>query len=98
MVYDSTGSLLKNIQSEGSTSFTQLQRSIQAGCTNESLTKDLESLTLNFGLFVANQDRFQDASEILEPVALGSVLTQAGEDANRLWEYCRKRCEEQLEQ
>ena len=75
-----------------------LQRSIRAGCTNESLTKDLESLTLNFGLFVANQDRFQDAAEILEPVALSSVLTQAGEDAYRLWEYCRKRCEEQLEQ
>ncbi len=71
-----------------------LQRSIQAGCTNESLTKDLESLTLNFGLFVANQDLFHDAAEILEPIAAGPTLTQAGEDAHRLWKYCRKQCEE----
>jgi hypothetical protein len=75
-----------------------LQRSIQAGCTNESLIRDLESLSLNYGLFVANQDRFRDAIEILEPVALtansggADTATDVGRDAYKLWEYCRARC------
>lgn len=74
-----------------------LQRSIQAGCTNESLIRDLESLSLNYGLFVANQDRFRDAIEILEPVALtansgAAAATDVGRDAYKLWEYCRARC------
>ena len=68
-----------------------LQRSIKAGCTNESLTRDLESLSLNYGLFVANQDRFRDAVEILEPVAAIDASTEAGKDAYRLWTYCRDR-------
>jgi hypothetical protein len=68
-----------------------LRRSIRAGCTNESLTRDLESLSLNYGLCVANQDRFRDAAEILEPVAK-NPSTNAGRDAHRLWKYCIERC------
>ncbi len=70
---------------------TILQRSIKAGCANESLTRDLESLSLNYGLFVANQDRFHDAAEILEPVADANASTEAGRDAYRLWKYCKER-------
>lgn len=69
-----------------------LQRSIKAGCTNESLTRDLESLSLNYGLFVANQDRFCDAAEILEPVADATASNEAARDAYRLSKYCRDRC------
>ena len=78
-----------------------LQRSIRAGCTNESITRDLESLSLNYGLFVANQDRFCDATEILEPVAKSvgtaggtsaAAATDAGKDAYRLWKYCSAGC------
>jgi hypothetical protein len=76
-----------------------LHRSIKAGCTNESLIRDLDSLSLNYGLFVANQDRFRDAIEILEPVAVSAnsggaaaaAATDVGRDAYRLWEYCRDR-------
>lgn len=68
-----------------------LQRSIKAGCTNESLTRDLQSLSLNYGLFVANQDRFYDAAEILESVGDPNASNEAGRDAYRLWKYCRDR-------
>jgi len=79
-----------------------LLRSIRAGCTNDGLTRDLESLSLNYGLFVANRDRFWEAAEILEPVATaaaaaaasssGAAVTDAGRDAHRLWKYCLDRC------
>jgi len=70
-----------------------LKRSIAAGCTNDSLLRDLESTTLNYGLFVANQDRFHEAAAILQLIANNwAATTDAGKDAHKLWKYCVDRC------
>lgn len=71
-----------------------LQRSSAAGCNNDNLRRDVEATTLNYGLCVANQDRFCEAAAILRPLAHGvDVATKAGRDARGLWKYCRDRCE-----
>jgi hypothetical protein len=66
-----------------------LVKSDQAGCNVED---DLDSISLNYGLDLANQDRFAEACEILaRPAAKrkdGSSNSQIIENAYRLWEFC----------
>eukprot|EP00537_Pseudo-nitzschia_pungens_P009255 CAMPEP_0172379938 /NCGR_PEP_ID=MMETSP1060-20121228/70184_1 /TAXON_ID=37318 /ORGANISM="Pseudo-nitzschia pungens, Strain cf. cingulata" /LENGTH=707 /DNA_ID=CAMNT_0013107683 /DNA_START=26 /DNA_END=2149 /DNA_ORIENTATION=+ len=81
-----------------------LRRAMEAGCTTAQTDRHLATLSLNYGLFVANQNRFDEAAAILEPVAIGSAIgsgTSPADQAHdatrqnvvRLWEYCKSRCQ-----
>jgi hypothetical protein len=69
-----------------------LQESFKAGC---NVQDELDTVSLNHGLWVSNLDRFQDACSILERVASRKVPDQdcgrVIEDAYRLWKFCESR-------
>ena len=54
------------------TCLTLLHRTSQAGCGEISL--DIDACRLNFGLFISNLDRFDQAAELLEPLAAKESL------------------------
>jgi hypothetical protein len=69
-----------------------LEQSKIAGC---DVQQDLNSIRLNFGLFLSNQDSFEQAARVLEPIARtrteGSTNGRLVEDAYRLWKFCDKK-------
>ena len=73
--------------------FDLLRQAEQAGCL---VADDLDSLSLNYGLYLANQDNFCEASAVLEGTASkfgsndGSQLLG---DAHRLWKFCCRQLE-----
>jgi hypothetical protein len=71
-----------------------LKMSNKAGCDVE---QDFDALSLNYGLYLSNQDRFQDACRILHCTAMKKE-TQGGrrtvEDAYRLYEFCNRKLEQ----
>lgn len=65
-----------------------LQQSQAAGCLVED---DLDQISLNYGLHLSKQDRFQEASEVLESLTLKDDESKIVQDALRLWKFCRAR-------
>ena len=70
-----------------------LMRSREAGCSAIHLQKDLDILRLNYGLLVANQDRFHEAASILAPMIATTAtsrdsINNNNTDAFRLWKFC----------
>eukprot|EP00536_Pseudo-nitzschia_multiseries_P013192 jgi/Psemu1/298361/fgenesh1_pm.546_\ len=60
-----------------------LRRAMEAGCTTPQTDRHLVTLSLNYGLFVANRDRFEDAIAILEPaVAVAAVSSSVSVSSN----------------
>jgi sporulation protein YlmC with PRC-barrel domain len=54
------------------------------------INNDLYSVSLNYGLFLANEDRYQDATMILESIL---IPNENENDAYRLWKFCKSRVE-----
>ena len=57
------------------------------------LQKDLDILRLNYGLLVANQDRFHEAASILAPMIETTTtsrdsINNNNTDAFQLWKFC----------
>jgi hypothetical protein len=72
-----------------------LDRSKKAGCCD--VEQDLEALSLNYGLYLSNQDRFHDACRILRCTAMKKKEFKEGgrivEDAFRLYDFCHRKLE-----
>ena len=67
-----------------------IYRSRNAGCTTIINSASFECLSLNYGLFLANEDRFQEAAETLEPIiVVNPKSSNTGNDAYQLWEFCK---------
>ncbi|OEU20290.1 hypothetical protein FRACYDRAFT_236365 [Fragilariopsis cylindrus CCMP1102] len=66
-----------------------LERSKDSGV---KINNDLYSLSLNYGLFLANEDRYKDATIILESI-VSVHINDNDNDAYRLWKFCRGRIE-----
>ncbi|GAX12050.1 hypothetical protein FisN_8Lh150 [Fistulifera solaris] len=67
----------------------------QVGC---DVTADFDYLTLNYGLLVANQDRFAEACSILQLLAAsvdGRSDSQIAKDAYMLYSFCQKHVPQQ---
>lgn len=70
-----------------------LRQAEQAGCL---VAGDLDSLSLNYGLYLANQDKFKEACAFLEGPASKfdeDSDNQLQRDAHRLWKFCQSRVE-----
>ncbi|GKZ00874.1 hypothetical protein MPSEU_001039100 [Mayamaea pseudoterrestris] len=65
-----------------------LQQS-ECGC---NVQHDLFSLSLNYGLHLANQDRFSEAAKVLRHAAYTSIDSRTRDDANRLLQFCLRQC------
>jgi len=69
-----------------------LEKSGQAGCDVED---DLNTIILNYGLYLSNQDRFRDAADVLQALAMrkrdGIEKRRVVEDAYQLWKFCGKK-------
>lgn len=78
--------------------WTLLERSEKAQC---DVTRDFDSLALNYGLHVSMQDRFKEACEILHRVAIQKQVFEKQkqpvnnvvDDACRLYEFCLQEAE-----
>jgi hypothetical protein len=68
-----------------------LKRQISAGCNAEA---DLDSLSLNYGLCLANQDRFHEAAQVLKRTAVklqsdkSETKSRTISDGDRLYQFC----------
>jgi hypothetical protein len=68
-----------------------LLRASEARC---SVGDDIDSLSLNYGLFLANRDHFGDACQVLSRPAskwTPDTNSQIINDAHRLWVFCKDR-------
>jgi tetratricopeptide (TPR) repeat protein len=64
------------------------QRSKQAGC---DVGQDMNAAALNYGLLIANQDRFEEAIAILSQIGCPTVddIDRVKDDAFKLREFCQ---------
>lgn len=69
-----------------------LERSEQIGC---DVQDDMDSVRLNYGLYLSNQNSFEQAASVLYPLACRWLENCANgrivEDAHRLWRFCEKK-------
>jgi tetratricopeptide (TPR) repeat protein len=81
----------QEIESAYQQGFFLLQQSMNAGC---SVVPDFDSLCLNYGLFLANQDRFADAQKVLAfpaakyKMSSGESPSRLIDDAYGLFNFC----------
>ena len=62
----------------------------EAGCL---VGGDLDRVSLNYGLYLANQDKFEEASEVLERTAnkfRNESDNRIWKDAHGLWKFCQR--------
>jgi hypothetical protein len=83
----------REIESAYHQGFLLLRQSMNAGC---NVVPDLDSLCLNYGLYLANQDRFAEAHKILAfPAAkynmAGEIPSRLIHDAYGLFQFCERR-------
>jgi hypothetical protein len=74
-----------------------LEQSREAGCDVED---EWDSVSLNYGLFLANIDRFADSVCALDRTArkkeedsvdTTTTTSQVVDDAHRLWQFCKRK-------
>jgi tetratricopeptide (TPR) repeat protein len=65
------------------------QRSKQVGC---DVVQDMNAAALNYGLFIANQDRFEEAIAILSQIGCPTMhdIDRVKDDAFKLREFCQR--------
>jgi tetratricopeptide (TPR) repeat protein len=105
-VWNNWGIALVRLQEMGSMTNCSVQQTYQrgldllllashAGC---AVQEDLDALSLNFGLYLANRDMFADACYILERPASrwqdsSPANSQTVADAYKLWRWCHRQME-----